>query len=399
MKLSVVIVSFNVRYYLEQCLHSLTKALKGIDADVYVVDNHSHDDTLAMLQARYPNVHIIANKHNQGFARANNIAIQQSEADYVLLLNPDTVVAEGTLAHCISFMDSHPEAGALGVKMLNTNGQKARESRRGLPDPLTAFYKMSGLCSIFPKSHTFGHYYMGYLPWNEPAQIEIISGAFCFLRRKALLEVGLLDEDFFMYGEDIDLSYRILKGGWKNYYLPVTILHYKGESTQKSSYRYVHVFYEAMLIFFKKHYSHISLLLSLPIKCAIYAKASVSLCHMLSVKARRAVGLNSRHKAHRQPSFFFVGQEEALSTAKEILKRCGLRVAAAATRSANLPLGHQAIEDNIAQADDCYVIYDTNTYSYQQILSFMECHPISNGQVGFLYPDRKIIITPEEIYQ
>lgn len=177
--------------------------------------------------------------------------------------------------------------------MLGANGKPAPESRRGLPSPMVAFYKMMGLCSRFPQHRSFGHYYMGYLPWDKPAKIEVVSGAFCMIRREALLKVGLLDEDFFMYGEDIDLSYRILKGGYQNYYLPVDILHYKGESTQKSSFRYVHVFYEAMLIFFRKHYSGMSHLLSIPVKFAIYARASVAFTQMMTAKIRKSLGFFS----------------------------------------------------------------------------------------------------------
>ena len=254
MKLSVVIVNYNVKYYLQQCLESLQRALKGVEAEVFVVDNHSHDGSVAYLRSRFPDVHFIASAHNLGFAGGNNIAIRQSKGEYVLLLNPDTVVGEEVIHASIDFMDSHPAAGGHGVQMLTHCGERALESRRGLPSPMVSFYKMVGLCKHFPQSDRFAHYYMGSLSWDVPGKIEVISGAYCFLRRSALDKVGLLDEDFFMYGEDVDLSYRLLKGGFENWYLPVRILHYKGESTQKSSFRYVHVFYDAMLIFFRKHY-------------------------------------------------------------------------------------------------------------------------------------------------
>lgn len=309
MKLSVIIVSYNVKYYIAQCLRSVEKAIgvlecgqqgdaSGDTAEIIVVDNHSQDGTVEYLEqcfpaSRYPNLHVVACTHNNGFARANNLAIRKSESDLVLLLNPDTIIGEHVLKAAVSFMRSHPDAGALGVRMLGANGKPAPESRRGLPSPMVAFYKMMGLCSRFPRHRSFGHYYMGYLPWDEPAKIEVVSGAFCMIRREALLKVGLLDEDFFMYGEDIDLSYRILKGGYQNYYLPVDILHYKGESTQKSSFRYVHVFYEAMLIFFRKHYSGMSHLLSIPIKFAIYARASVAFTQMMTARIRKSLGFFS----------------------------------------------------------------------------------------------------------
>ena len=166
--------------------------------------------------------------------------------------------------------------------MLTADGTVAPESRRGVPTPMTAFYKLSGLCGMFPNSRRFGRYYLGHLPWDSPQQIEVVSGAFCMLRTSVLKKVGLLDEDYFMYGEDIDLSYRILKSGATNWYVPETILHYKGESTHKSSFRYVHVFYQAMHIFFRKHFSHLGLFISIPIKTAIIVKASSALLLMLT---------------------------------------------------------------------------------------------------------------------
>ena len=275
MKLSVVIVSYNVRSYLEQCLQSVQKALKGIEGEVFVVDNHSDDDSVETVRNHYPWVTLIENQENLGFAKANNQAIRQSQAEYVLLLNPDTVVAEDTLRGVITFMDEHPKAGGAGVMMCYEDGSRAPESRRALPTPWVAALKMLG----FTK-----RYYMSYLPWDQPCRIEVVSGAFCLLRHEALKAVGLLDEDFFMYGEDIDLSYRLLKDGWENWYLPYSIIHYKGRSTQKSDYRYVHVFYQAMLIFFQKHYSHLSMVYTVPVKMAIYFRALIALTDILRKK-------------------------------------------------------------------------------------------------------------------
>jgi GT2 family glycosyltransferase len=175
----------------------------------------------------------------------------------------------------LAFMEAHPKAGGAGVMMRNEDGSLAPESRRALPTPWVSCLKMIG----FDK-----RYYMSHLPWEEPGKIEVISGAFCFLRRKALDEVGLLDEDFFMYGEDIDLSYRLLKGGWENWYLPYAITHYKGRSTQKTDYRYVHIFYQAMLIFLRKHYGHLSVFYTIPIKLAIYFRAAIALTDILRKK-------------------------------------------------------------------------------------------------------------------
>jgi GT2 family glycosyltransferase len=277
-KISVVIVSYNVCQLVDECLDSVERALAGIDGDIYVVDNCSVDGTVEALRPKHPQVHFIANTENVGFARANNQAIRQSGSEYVLLLNPDTVVYEPTIKGCLDFMDAHPEAGGAGVRMLTREGTVAPESRRAVPTPWVSMLKMLGFTR---------RYYMSHLPWDQPSQIEVISGAYCLLRRKALDQVGLLDEDFFMYGEDIDLSYRLLKGGWQNWFLPFDIIHYKGESTQKSSFRYVHVFYQAMLIFFRKHYGHLSFLLSIPIKTAIYFRAFLALLHMLTERLQQ----------------------------------------------------------------------------------------------------------------
>ena len=275
MKLSVIIVNYNVRPYLTACLDSVQRALEGIESEVFVVDNHSDDDSVEVVSSDYAWVHLINNRDNLGFSKANNIAIRQAQGEYILLLNPDTVVAEDTLKGVIDFMEQHPKAGGAGVRMHNADGTLAPESRRAIPTPFVAARKMLG----FTK-----RYYMSYLSWDAPAQIEVVSGAFMLLRHKAIYEVGMLDEDFFMYGEDIDLSYRLLLGGWQNWYLPYDIVHYKGQSTSKSDFRYVHVFYQAMLIFFRKHYSHLSFFFSLPVKVAIYFRASLALVDIVRKK-------------------------------------------------------------------------------------------------------------------
>ena len=283
-KICIVIVSYNVCQLLDECLQSVKRALQGIDGEIYVVDNLSTDGTVETLQPRHPDVHFIANKQNVGFACANNQAIRCTDSEYVLLLNPDTVVYENTLRGVLDFMDQHPEAGGARVRMLTREGKPAPESRRAIPTPWVAMLKMLGATR---------RYYMSHLSWDEPGQIEAISGAFCMLRRKALDQIGLLDEDYFMYGEDIDLSYRLLKGGWQNWYLPFDIIHYKGESTQKSTFRYVHTFYQAMLIFFRKHYGHLSVFFSLPIQLAIYFRALMALMQMM--------GSRFHHLLHPRP--------------------------------------------------------------------------------------------------
>jgi len=256
MDLSVIIVNYNVRYFLEQCLQSVRKASENVDCEIFVVDNNSADGSCSMVIREFPEVKLIRNLHNAGFSVANNQAIRFSSGKFILLLNPDTLVEEDTFTRCLTFMKEHPDAGALGVKMINGSGKLLPESKRALPTPGIAFFKMSGLSVLFPKSQLFNRYYLGHLDDSATSEAEVISGAFMFIRKEALDKTGLLDETFFMYGEDIDLSYRILKSGYRNYYYPeVRIIHYKGESTGKGNISYIVHFYKAMLIFIRKHFS------------------------------------------------------------------------------------------------------------------------------------------------
>lgn len=272
---------------MEQTLISVKEAIEGIDAEVIVVDNNSVDGSVEMVKRKFPLMTLIENSVNLGFSKANNQAIRKASGAYILLLNPDTIVENDTFHKCISFMDQHPEAGGLGVKMLDGAGKFLPESKRGLPTPSVAFYKIFGLASLFPKSKKFGGYHLGYLDKDQTNPVTVLSGAFMFMRKKALDEVGLLDENFFMYGEDIDLSYRLIKGGYENYYFPETrIIHYKGESTKKTSINYVFVFYKAMIIFANKHFSHKNAkLVSFLINIAIYLRAAFAIASQTVQKA------------------------------------------------------------------------------------------------------------------
>ena len=210
-----------------------------------------------MVRTKFPQVHLIANTENTGFSRANNQAIAQSTGSYVLLLNPDTILPEDGLEKVIRFMETHPQAGALGAKMVDGSGLFLPESKRGLPTPWVSFCKAFGLAAIFPNSPTFGRYHLSYLPENETHEVDVLSGAFMLMRREALTKAGLLDEQFFMYGEDVDLSFRIQQAGYKNFYFPgTTIIHFKGESTKRGSISFVMHFYRAMLLFSRKHFSN-----------------------------------------------------------------------------------------------------------------------------------------------
>lgn len=391
-QLSVIIVNYNVKYYLEQCLESVRRASEGLQVEVFVVDNLSTDGSIAYLRERFPHVTFIENTENVGFARANNQAIRISSGKYVLLLNPDTIVLEHTFSDFIRFMDEHPEAGGAGAYMLRTDGTFAPESRRGLPTPFVAFCKMSGLASVLPKSRLFGRYYMRYLDENEANEIEIISGAFMFLRREALDKVGLLDEDFFMYGEDIDLSYRILKGGYKNYYLPSRMLHYKGESTEKSSYRYVYTFYQAMQLFFDKHYAHYSFVVSLPISLAIWVRSFMAY-----------VGNQFRHRkrpiAEMAPkNLLVVGSAQMLAEVRAILATAypGGKHGFVEGSEATLPDGHLSGVDNLRGYD--MVVYDMDAYTYATALHLLEKTPGNTLRIATYSTKSKVLVTETALY-
>jgi len=287
MKLSIIIVNYNVKYFLEQCLHSVRKACIPVgNSEIFVVDNNSVDGSAEMVREKFPEINLVANDRNKGFSYANNQAIKIAKGEYVLLLNPDTIVEEDTFEKIVKFMDEHPDAGGLGVKMLDGKGNFLPESKRGLPTPKVAFYKMFGLSRIFPKSKTFNKYHLGYLDDDKIHEVDVLSGAFMLLRKDALKKVGLLDESFFMYGEDIDMSYRLSKAGYRNYYFPETrIIHYKGESTKKGSVNYVLMFYNAMIIFARKHFSpQNAKLLSLLINMAIYLRVSIAILNRFTQK-------------------------------------------------------------------------------------------------------------------
>ncbi|GIV61579.1 MAG: hypothetical protein KatS3mg044_0445 [Rhodothermaceae bacterium] len=281
--LSVIIVNYNVREFLEQALRSVMRAGAGLRMEVFVVDNNSVDGSVEMVRRAFPEVHLIANDENVGFGRANNQAIRMARGRYLLILNPDTIVQEDTLVTLLRFMEAHPEAGAVGCRILNPDGTFAPESRRAFPTPAVAFYRMTGLSRLFPRSRRFGRYNMTYLPEDQVAEVDALSGSCMLVRHAALYYArqaweaagrdrmpaprpengnpkcehgaGLFDEDFFMYGEDLDWCFRIQQAGWKIYYTPETqIIHYKGECTKRGELRYVRHFYGAMILFTRKHF-------------------------------------------------------------------------------------------------------------------------------------------------
>lgn len=389
MLISVIIVSYNVRHYLAQCLDSLLRSAQHCQAEVeiFVVDNNSQDQSVEYLQAQFspylssqtsPTLHLIANQRNLGFGSANNQALALCKGDYVLFLNPDTIVGEHCLQECLHTALQHKDLGAIGVKMLNPNGSFAPESRRGIPTLWTSFCKMSGLTRLKPHSRLFAHYYMGYLDKDTMANIEIVSGAFMFCAQKALKKCGGFDEDFFMYGEDIDLSYRFLKAGFRNLYLPTPILHYKGESTQKNSFRYVHVFYEAMLIFLRKHFPRTSFFCTPIIYCLIFLLAIATFLQQWGKAfAQHLHPYRQQRKLHLQ----FVGSPSLYAELHNKAALWNLQLSQAPTPSEGVD----------------FWCYDMTQHKYTHLLLHMS-QSSHQTDVAFYHPQWQSIITHKELF-
>lgn len=285
MTLSVIIVNYNVKYFLEQCLYSLQKATVDGDVEIIVVDNASTDESLCYLRPKFPAVRFIESSTNSGFARACNMGFQKSSGEAVLFLNPDTIIAEDTLHVCLTFLKTYTDAGAVGVRMIDGSGNFLKESKRSFPAPLTSAFKLAGLAQLFPRSKTFSRYHLGHLSATQNHEVDVLAGAFMLVRRNVLEKTGAFDEAFFMYGEDVDLSYRIQKttcsatgGSYKNYYLADTaIIHFKGESTKRGSLNYVRMFYSAMSTFVKKwHGGNRAAVFNTAIHMAIWLRAALA---------------------------------------------------------------------------------------------------------------------------
>lgn len=394
MKLSIVIVNYNVKYFLEQCLHSIEHATKGIETEVIIVDNASEDGSVEYLSTRFPNVKWIVCKENGGFSHGNNIGFGHATGEYILMLNPDTIVTRRTMQECIAFMDSHPEAGATGVRMINHDGTFAMESRRGIVTPWVSFCKATGLCKRYSNSRLFGHYYMSYLDKNCINPIEMISGAFMLLRKSTLDKVGVLDEQFFMYWEDSDLSYRILQAGYKNYYLPFPILHYKGESSVKSKLRYRYWLYSSLQIFFKKHFPLYNIITYLPLKfVVVLLKLRIHFTNPL------IYGKNwEQRKKQTNKRFLVIGSEQSNNEVREILKVNGIEEGACyfTGNEKELPKGHMS--NGISTKEYNYILYDTDSYSYDTIIELLQQTPGNNMRIATYSVKTKQLITTEAVY-
>ncbi|MFT4204507.1 MAG: glycosyltransferase family 2 protein [Chitinophagaceae bacterium] len=301
--LSIIIVNYNVRYFLEYCLLSLRKASIGIHVQTIVIDNASSDDDYSWMAQKFPETVFVRNNANLGFGKASNQGLTLATGRYVLFLNPDTLLPDNALADCLAFFGEKKDCGALGVQMVDGKGIFLSESKRAVPTPRISFFKFSGLEKLFPKSKTFGRYALGYLDKNGVWEVPVLAGAFLMARRSLLGKVGGFDEAFFMYGEDIDLSYRLQQDtGFKNYYLgTVRILHFKGESSKQNTLHYHRIFNEAMHVFIRKYHTKTkAMLISAPIRLGTWIRSIT-----LQIKRKK--------KAENRTSkrFFLMGDSQA----------------------------------------------------------------------------------------
>jgi GT2 family glycosyltransferase len=348
MKLSVIILNYNVRYFLEQCVLSVQSAIQNLDAEIIVVDNNSSDDSCAMIKQRFPNVILIENAANSGFPKGNNIGVAQAKGEYLCILNPDTVVAEDTFEKALAFAQSKSDLGILGVKLIDGTGNFLPESKRGIPSPFVAFTKVTGLYKL---SNAFGKYYASHLKENETGKVEILVGAFMLMQRETYLEVGGFDENCFMYSDDIDLSYMVLKTGRSNYYFPETsVIHYKGESTVKDG-LYMKRFREAMHFFYNKHF-RVSFLFD------IFMKTGAFFFSM--IKKNQAV-LISRKTAH----YILISDDENLRRKVENLLGKKIQRVDSTMKNTINSLTYGA-DKNIE------MIFDNNYSSFKSIIESME---------------------------
>lgn len=366
MQLSVIIVNYNVKYFLEHCLYSVYKAISAIKAEVIVIDNASSDGSIEYLLYKFPKVIFIDNPVNVGYAKANNQGLKQARGEYILFLNPDTIVPEDCFDICMRFLESHPKAGACGVKMLDGSGRYLPESKRAFPSLQTSFYKMSGLTKIFPQSETFARYYLGHFSKNEDKEVDVLSGAFFMGRKKVLKQTGGFDEQFFMYGEDIDLSYRIQQSGYTNYYLAATtIIHFKGESTKKGNLNYVRLFYKAMSIFVNKHFKGSGLQrLNFIIQGSIRVRAALSAATTIMKSYKKIPSSESM-------ASMIIGNKDQIRKAVSILKKqkSGTRVI-----NEKEPCGN--LQKLILSAPpDEMVFCEGEQFSYKDIIAWIQRMP------------------------
>ncbi len=360
MQLSVIILNYNVRYFLEQCVLSVQKALVGIEGEIIVIDNNSSDDSCTMMKQRFPNIKLIENKENVGFPKGNNIGVAQAKGEYICILNPDTVVAEDTFLKILNTEDRTLITGIIGCKLIDGTGNFLPECKRGIPTPWVAFTKIFGLYRL---SNVFGKYYAQHLSENQSGNVEILVGAFMMMKRSLYNEVGGFDENCFMYSDDIDLSYMVLQNGKSNYYFHETsVIHYKGESTVKDG-TYMKRFQEAMNFFYKKHFKG-SIFFSVFMKIGI---VFFSLLKMIQGK--------SEVKSNPE-QFFFISENEEIKQKIEAKLQKKVQLA--------------SVNGTFARSSE--IILDANYASFKEIISFIEKNKNKSFTFKILPPNSHFII-------
>lgn len=377
MQLSIIIVNYNVKFFLEHCLISVLRASEKLSAEVLVVDNHSNDGSQAYFKNKFPGVQFFWNRKNIGFSAANNLAWERCKGRYVLFLNPDTLLPEDCFTKCIAFLQQEGNNAALGVKMIDGSGRFLKESKRSLPDPLTAFFKLSGLTALFPGSPFFSKYYATHLSPDEIGKVDVLAGAFMMIPAKVLQITGVFDEEYFMYGEDIDLSYRIQHAGFRNYYFPkTTIIHFKGESTKKESLKYVKMFYKAMSIFVNKHYrGSTGRLFYSAIQSGIFLRSSLSAMQNAGKRVITSLMKGAKERRVLSPKRVVVwGTRYDAQAAIKCIKR-ELRLGCNFDH-----ITPEKTPGNLKGLDVCILCEDS--FSFMKIIEWIEQHP-SNIQIGF----------------
>ncbi|MBQ7690538.1 MAG: glycosyltransferase [Muribaculaceae bacterium] len=373
MELSIVIVNYRVRYFLEQTLRSVQEAVQGLTVEVIVIDNASGDGSLEYVRERFPQYVYVENRENVGFSRANNLGIRMARGEYTLILNPDTIICRQVIDDCLAWMRGHERCAAIGAHMVDGNGVFLPESKRAFPTPWVSFCKIFGLSAMFPRSRWFAKYHLRFLPEDKPHRVDILSGAFMFCRTAPLQQAGGFDEDFFMYGEDIDLSYRLVQAGGENWYVPTTMIHYKGESTKKDTMRYVRVFYDAMLIFYRKHFPRARWVLYPIIKLGVGVRAAMAMAKRLAQKPLRALRKPRTLGDDGNPWVILGDNAVAVS----------------------LATGHNHYKTRIPQLGACHVLLDDSSFTYAQIIDFIARNS-RDGVEFHIYSSRNgIIISPK----
>lgn len=370
--ISVVIVNYRVKYFLAQTLHSVKEAMAGIPHEIYVIDNNSNDGSIEWIEHRFPLIHAVENKENVGFAKANNQAIKNANGEFTLILNPDTIISKEAIMGALRWMESHSDCGGIGTKMVDGNGEFLPESKRSFPTPWVSFCKIFGLTKVFPKSKLFARYNCGYLSPDKPHKIDIMAGAYMLIRTSILQKIGGFDEAFFMYGEDIDLSYRVCQQGYSNYYLPYPIIHYKGESTKKNSPHYVKVFYEAMEIFFRKHYPSYSKAFSIIINSGIKLRAFI---------ARVQMAFPRKGQTTTPEKYLILSNNENISS----------KIDGTFER-----VEPNKFNENILNSSDCQnIILDNKDYSYEEIIKFVCKYHSKNRHFHIYFNQCDKVMTPK----